>query len=789
MVLTWTRRVTGLEVKGVVPGGRKRPGRERFVPNLERLEGRDCPTTLSVGPNLNISQFRDNQTEGTIAIDPTNPNHMFIAGMNWHGGYVGSVNGMPGMGLFASYSTTGGAGPWTNRFMATGGPGSDCLPMALGHPHAAFDNFGNLFLTYFTQSPLQFGTSTGSSANTLEDSTRTWGTNEWSTSGDGFVDVSWTDQYGGNHFQRKRILSNTATVLTVEPWDPNETPPAGAQYAIHLDAGAHTVVVAMSTDGGQTFSWLANFALSAGTTGPGTSYPDDQPNIATGPGGTVAAGSVWVQWQDVGVGSGPTGIQVAGAPVTGLGAVGAFSTPQSPSNSTGKRFGSIAVGNNGQLLLAYQSDLEMMSWPYHATVYSALDPDGLGASGFNAPVSAAPTNVMLQFQIPSPGATPFPNYPINAAADMAWDRSGGVHNGRVYLTYTDRPSLFSNDTNIFVRYSDNNGTTWSAPVQVNSVSTGNQFWPSIAVDQTTGNVAVVWYDPRNDPGNTRVQLYAAVSDDGGANFAVNNVAVAAALSKASGAEDHMRGTSTGGNSSRTLNDTTQNWATNWWGPYGAVPLTQVHIVAGTGYDPSGNPSSFYNIVGNSATQLVIDRDWAVVPDATSVYEFTLRYRYAYGGYTDVAFHNGLVYPIWADNSNSTLDNPDGANKPLDLYIAAITVNGGGQGPRVRSSDPAAPGENLVSLSLSAPAAFLAPDAGLTGLGPVAPAAATAPVGGNTAAGPVAAAGPRAGRSAAPGGDALSLVLPGTAYNALTLADLPGADRAGTEDWLLGGTIT
>src|SRR5205823_5056465 len=137
-------------------------------------------------------------------------------------------------------------GPWTGRIMATGGPGGDSLPMALGHPHAAFDNFGNLFLTYFTPSPLQLGTTTGgNTSTTLNDTTRTWGTNEWSTSGDGFVDVLG---------QRRRIISSTTTQLTVDaPWD--VIPPEGADYAIHLDAGAHTVVVAMSADGGQTFSW------------------------------------------------------------------------------------------------------------------------------------------------------------------------------------------------------------------------------------------------------------------------------------------------------------------------------------------------------------------------------------------------------------------------------------------------------------------------------------------------------------------------------------------------------
>jgi hypothetical protein len=664
-------------------GTRRRNGRR--VPRLEALEGREVPATLAVGPNLNLTGVRDNQTEGTIAIDPTNPNRMFSAAMSFHGDYVGAVNNMPGMGLFVTRTTTGGSGPWAGGFIARGG---DDLPMALGHPHAQFDSFGNLFVTYFTSSPLHLGGGASYSTTTLTDLSAHWGTNEWSSHGDGFVDVT-----VNGTLMRRRILSNDANTLYIQgTWD--VTPPAGTPYFIHLDAGAHTVALVMSADGGQTFSWVANFALSAGTSGPGTSPPDDQPLVAVGPGGGAAPGSVWVYWQDTGVGSyGPT---VAGAPVYGLGSVGSFGTPESPSNSSGKKFGSIAVGPSGQLLLAYQSDLEMMSWPYHATVYTALDADGLGPAGFNSPGNTVWTNVMLRYDIPAS-----PNMPINAAAHLAWDRSGGPHTGRVYLVYTDRPSLFSSDTNTMFRYSDNNGSTWSSAVKLNTdAGTNSQFWPSVAVDQTTGNVAAVWLDARDDPANTQVRLYGTASDDGGATFAPN-AAVAAGASRASWAEDQMRGTSTGGNGARTLNDTTQAWATNWWGPYGAVPLTQVHIVAGTGADPN----TFYEIVGNTATQITVDRDWAVTPDSTSVYEFALRYQYAFGGYTDVAFHGGAFYPVWADNSNSTLNNPDGANNPLDIYTAVVTVTPGG-GMSAREASPA-PG----------PVEAAKPSADLTGLFP------------------------------------------------------------------------
>jgi hypothetical protein len=77
-----------------------------------------------------------------------------------------------------------------------------------------------------------------------------------------------------------------------------------------------------------------------------------------------------------------------------------------------------------------------------------------------------------------------------------------------------------------VRYSDDQGVTWSAPVRANDDNTVNsQFLPKISLDPTTGHIAVVWYDARNDlgtggPGDTNgvpnddAQFWGAFSRDG-----------------------------------------------------------------------------------------------------------------------------------------------------------------------------------------------------------------------------------------------------------------------------------
>src|SRR5262249_41026117 len=137
---------------------------------------------------------------------------------------------------------------------------------------------------------------------------------------------------------------------------------------------------------------------------------------------------------------------------------------------------------------------------------------------------------------------------IHAEANIDWDRSGGVHNGRLYVVYTDAADTTTADTDIFTRYSDDNGKTWSDRVRVNDDNTTNsQFNPSISVDQTTGYVGVAWYDARNDdgkggPGDTNgianddVQVYGAVSTDGGVSF-LANVQISTGTSNSLDSED------------------------------------------------------------------------------------------------------------------------------------------------------------------------------------------------------------------------------------------------------------
>lgn len=97
------------------------------------------------------------------------------------------------------------------------------------------------------------------------------------------------------------------------------------------------------------------------------------------------------------------------------------------------------------------------------------------------------------------------------------DLSNGAHHGTIYINYADQ-SNGSNDTDIWLVKSTDNGTTWSEPKRVNDDPTGkHQFLSWMDIDQSNGKIYIVFYDRRNHMGNA-TDVFVAVSDDGGETF-------------------------------------------------------------------------------------------------------------------------------------------------------------------------------------------------------------------------------------------------------------------------------
>ncbi len=97
------------------------------------------------------------------------------------------------------------------------------------------------------------------------------------------------------------------------------------------------------------------------------------------------------------------------------------------------------------------------------------------------------------------------------------DTSGGQYNGTIYIAFADQRNG-ENDTDIWLTKSTDEGNSWTTPIRVNDDPPGkHQFFVWMDVDQTNGNLYLVFYDRRNYT-DRQTDVFIALSEDGGNSF-------------------------------------------------------------------------------------------------------------------------------------------------------------------------------------------------------------------------------------------------------------------------------
>jgi hypothetical protein len=267
-------------------------------------------------------------------------------------------------------------------------------------------------------------------------------------------------------------------------------------YCAGVGSGSR-LVVGKSTDGGVTFP-ASNFRI-VDTLASGGAAAIDKVYLGTGPAGPGSSNpAIFAGWErnpgaTIMVSGSNDGGNTWTAPFS-VGGVGYYAGPVS--------------GPNGELYVVWHSINDGL-------IRMRAKPDGLWGPGAWNPVVTVRTLSMnmLQFSIPPHSRRGIYNTPV-----IDVDRSGGVNNGRVYVTFVDR--VAGANTDVYLSYSDNNGTTWSATGATGNVESGttSEFHSWVAVDQSSGSVNILYKTNAGSADTSSSTTRVASSFDGGVTF-------------------------------------------------------------------------------------------------------------------------------------------------------------------------------------------------------------------------------------------------------------------------------
>ncbi len=144
------------------------------------------------------------------------------------------------------------------------------------------------------------------------------------------------------------------------------------------------------------------------------------------------------------------------------------------------------------------------------------------ASGVNGEIYAVWLNGAIMFDISYDGGESFGlDKVIDYINDndyysfpyISVDYSHHDTRGNVYVVWADDKT---GNEDIWFQRSDNGGESWlQNPIRVNDATTNDQYWPMIMCD-TSGIIAVIYYDEREQVG--LMNAYLAISEDAGSTW-------------------------------------------------------------------------------------------------------------------------------------------------------------------------------------------------------------------------------------------------------------------------------
>ena len=272
------------------------------------------------------------------------------------------------------------------------------------------------------------------------------------------------------------------------------------------------MAVARSTDGGKTYPSASFFSFEGGS-----NHFNDKPMITTDTNlSSQFRDNVYIAWDAASGGSTGGGIRVASSSDHGATfTITRADDPSGPGRSIGT---SPAVGPNGELYVA---------WNDYAANVIAFNRSFDGGKTWDLQRTVSAKVAPFDIGVPAESFRRALVYP-----SLGVDGSPSSHHGRLYCSWMDLTP--AGTTDIFLSFSDDQGSTWSMPESV-ADQLGfpvDRFNHWLSVDPVTGEVNISFYDTRNDTTGFRymTDVYFTQSKDGGASWLSPNLRVTTASS-------------------------------------------------------------------------------------------------------------------------------------------------------------------------------------------------------------------------------------------------------------------
>jgi len=258
--------------------------------------------------------------------------------------------------------------------------------------------------------------------------------------------------------------------------------------------GPNTIWVARSDDGGRTFPWDQIYTDII--IGEGVAAFHDKEWIAVDPNN----GNVYITWSWF---TGLSTAQIAFSRSTNGGQT--WSPVKFISETLNMEIGvqgsQVVVDSQGRIHVTW------IDFDRNVLRYTWSDDEG---DAWGGPVDVCEVD-------PIPYNLNNGTYRTPTLPSMKVDTSGTASDGTLYVTWNDQRD---GDADVYMVRSTDRGKTWDRPFRVNQDDRGNsrdQFFPTLTVTPR-GEVVVAYYDRREDPHNTLLDMYMSVSLDRGDNF-------------------------------------------------------------------------------------------------------------------------------------------------------------------------------------------------------------------------------------------------------------------------------